>query len=435
MLDSKAAFKARALEIGVADAELNRLSLLNLDSFGTLAYGCSYVPGQADDQPLTALIEKVCNSQPAPEDRLPVIRRLFFESYTLANADLRSRVDRKDDEQPRKLAQAERAARHKDQQARLTGLELTGELEPSNALVDLVFQMLEENQLRYIRWEQCTKRDQELLGIKHDPLWKPGSDGVVREVKQKTETLADTSSDLCLKYCLQRRSLALDQARLIDYDKMERWSRTMLEAYAALPIDGYKKVSLDQIQRADLELFKYLMKNSREGIRPAGGVAPLEAILDRAITAAEIRLLLAPLPAGSSSGTKRKHDEAEEDMSAGKLRGSVDEVTKLKRTIENLTGQVRNLKGRGSKPPSSSGKGKGPGRGGKGLMTRAFRSSVKMPAELMGQNPMTDSGEPICYSYNLNGCPDAAPGQRCTKGWHVCTKPGCQAVHSQRNHK
>ena len=195
--------------------------------------------------------------------------------------------------------------------------------------------MLEENQLRYIRWEQCTKRDQELLGIRHDPLWKPGADGVVREVRQKEEALADTSSDLHLKYCLQRRSLALDQARIIDYEKMERWSRTMLEAYSALPIDGYKKVSLDQIQRADLELFKFLMKHSREGIRPSGGVAPLEAILDRAITSAEIRLRLAPLPAGSGSGIKRKHDDLEPET-ANKAKHSPDDIAKLKRTIENL---------------------------------------------------------------------------------------------------
>ena len=435
MLDSAAAFKDRAASIGVTAAELARLEVLNLDTFGKLAYGCSYVPGQADDQPLLTLRERVCEAAPPPEERVPVIRRLFFESYTLANADLRSRVDRKDDEQPRKLAQAERAARHKDQQVRLAGLELVGELEPSHSLVDLVFHMLEENQLRHIRWEQCTKRDQELLGIRHDPLWKPGADGVVREVRQKEEALADTSSDLHLKHCLQRRSLALDQARIIDYEKMERWSRTMLEAYSALPIDGYKKVSLDQIQRADLELFKFLMKHSREGIRPSGGVAPLEAILDRAITSAEIRLRLAPLPAGSGSGIKRKHDDLEPET-ANKAKHSPDDIAKLKRTIENLTGQVRNLKSRGSSKQPPTGKGnKGLGRGSKGMMGRSYKSTVKMPPELVGQSPMTDQGEPICYSYNLDGCNEAAPGQRCPKGWHVCTRPGCQAVHSQRNHK
>ena len=39
--------------------------------------------------------------------------------------------------------------------------------------------MLEEDQLRYARWEECTKWGQELMGVKSDPVWKPDSAGVV----------------------------------------------------------------------------------------------------------------------------------------------------------------------------------------------------------------------------------------------------------------
>lgn len=77
----------------------------------------------------------------------------------MANADLRSRIEQWEGDPSRKLAQAERSSRYADQVARLTGLDLAGELEPSHALVDLVFQMVEENQMKYIRWEQCAKRD------------------------------------------------------------------------------------------------------------------------------------------------------------------------------------------------------------------------------------------------------------------------------------
>jgi hypothetical protein len=44
-----------------------------------------------------------------PEERMPIVRRLFFESYTLAAADLRARVDRRDEDAPRKLALPERS--------------------------------------------------------------------------------------------------------------------------------------------------------------------------------------------------------------------------------------------------------------------------------------------------------------------------------------
>ncbi len=134
-------------------------------TFGKFAFAANYTPGQADETPLLRLMARICGADPAPADRVPLVRRLFFESYTLAAADLRSRLEKREDDQLRKLAQAERAARYTAQTNRLTGLDLVGEVERSHALVDLVFQLVEENQLKYIRWEQCTKRDQELMGL------------------------------------------------------------------------------------------------------------------------------------------------------------------------------------------------------------------------------------------------------------------------------
>ena len=86
-----------------------------------MEFGCNYVPGQADDRAVLTLAAEVCGA---------VIRRLIIEAYTLTAADLRVRVERKNDETPRKLAQAERSPRYADQVARLKGLELRGELEP-----------------------------------------------------------------------------------------------------------------------------------------------------------------------------------------------------------------------------------------------------------------------------------------------------------------
>ena len=415
MLDSSAVFTARAGEIGLNEDEVNQLRALNLDTFGKFAFACNYVPGQADESPLIRLVSRVCSASPPPEDRVPLVRRLFFESYTLAAADLRSRLDKKEGDEPRKLAQAERASRHTAQVARLRGLDLVGELEPSHALVDVVFQMLEDNQLKYIRWEQCTKRDQELMGIKSDPTWKPDSQGIIREVRVREEMKADTSTDLRLKYALQRRSLALDQARLAEYEKMEKWSQVLLEAYAAPALDHYRKVSIEQVQHADMELFKFLIRDTRGGIKPSGGVAPFDVSLDRALVAPEIRLHLQPLQ--GSSGKKRSELE-DDDKSSDKKKSKTSETEKLKKTIENLQGQLRNIQKGGKK---------GRGKGGKGT-----RSDIKMPAELLGQSPTTSSGEPICYSYNLGGCKSAKAGEKCSKGWHVCTR--CQQPQSQRHH-
>lgn len=113
----------------------------------------------------------------------------------------------------------------------------------------------------------------------------------------------------------------------MDYEKFEKWSSVLLEAYSKQPADGYRKVSIEQIQDADMEMFKILVKDTRGGIRPLGGVAPIEQSLDRAITSAEVRLHLQPLPAGS--GVKRKSDAEDEDRGADDVK-----VCQRKRKVE-----------------------------------------------------------------------------------------------------
>lgn len=418
MLDSVAVFKNRALEIGLDEATLARLDVLGWNTFGKLAFASSYRPGQVDESPLITLAEQITEVSPPPLTQLPLIRRLVFESYTLAASDLKMRSERREDDTPRRLAQAERAARHDSQVSRLRGLELTGEMEPSHLLIDLVFQMSEDNQLRYVRWDQCTKRDQELMGLKSDPTWKPDSGGIVREVRVQEEVKADISSDLKLKYALQRRSLAFDQARLVDFDKFERWSQVLLEAYTASPPAGYNKVSIEQVHHADMELFKFLMKETRNGIRPIGTSVPLEDALAKAMSAPEIRLHLQPLQ-GSSSVKRKAEAEENLDNEKKKKQNQSSGEEKLRRQIQNLEEQLKNMR---------KGKGKGKGQGARSS------SSIKMPQELLGQTAVTAANEPLCFSYNCNGCSKAAAGQRCAKGWHLCTKWGCQQPHSQREH-
>jgi len=421
MLDSVAVLKNRAKELGLSDAICTRLDDLGWNTYGKLAFASNYQPGQIDETPLIKLAEEITQTRPPAPDVLPLIRRLAYESYTLTAADLRSKIDRRDEDAPRKLAQAERAARHQSQASRLPGLDLSGELEPSHLLVDLVFQMTEDNQLKYVRWEQCTKRDQELMGLKTDPTWRPDSSGIVREVKTQEEVKADVSTDLKLRYALQRRSLAFDQARIVTFDKFERWTQVLLEAYTSTPPEGYRRVSIEQIHHADMELFKFLMKETRNGIRPVGTSLPLEDALVKAVVAPEIRLHLQPLQGSSPSSAKRKNEEEQNDAAKRSKQppASSSESEKLRRQVENLQGQLKNLK---------KGKGKGKSRGGRST------SSIKMPQEILGQAAMTPDGEPICYSFNCGGCSRASAGQRCPRGWHLCSRWGCQQPHSQRDH-
>ena len=54
------------------------------------------------------------------------------------------------------------------------------------------------------------------MGLRSDPVWKPDAQGIIRESKVQEVLKADYKTDLQLKFVLQRRSLALDQTRLVD---------------------------------------------------------------------------------------------------------------------------------------------------------------------------------------------------------------------------
>lgn len=421
MLDSQADFLDRARKLGATDDEVNQLKALGYDTFGKLAFSTNYTPGQADDTSLKALAAQIVQADPCPPNRLPIVRRLFFESFTLAAADMQLRVERKDDSIPRKLANAERSARYEDQRRRLSGIDISGELEPSNSLIDIVYHMTEEDQLRYVRWEECTKRDQELMGIKSDPVWKPDANGLIRETKVMEVLKAETDTDLKLRTALQRRSLSFDQSRLVDYNVFERWTQIMMEAYSTPPPEGYLKVTVEQLHRADLQLFKCMMRETRSGIKTIGGTKPVEDALKKAMDSTEVRLHLQPL----QGSLKRKADAINDEEK--KQKGQSD-VAKMQKTIENLQGQVKNLRNANLGSASNPG---GKGKKGKG---KSKTNLIRMPAQLIGMSPTTQQGDPCCFDYNLKGCSKAKAGERCPKGWHVCMRHGCFKEHPQYEH-
>ena len=105
-------------------------------------------------------------------------------------AELKGKIERKEDEAPRKMPQPERTARLEQQKARLAGLALNGVNEPSNGLIDLIAQQKADDVLRYVDLDLCISRETELRSS------KPG------------KAKADTSTDMLVKQAQVRRALA-----------------------------------------------------------------------------------------------------------------------------------------------------------------------------------------------------------------------------------
>ena len=143
----------------------------------------------------------------------------------MALVDMRSRTERTDEDPPRKLQLPERVERMRLLKLRYPGLLISGEVEFSYSLLDKVLDQYEKNELRFIDLSDCTRRDQELDGLKKDERMKidikPGE-----HLKVSTDGVTPTANlatDLEIRNAFVRRALAYDAGGLITYTCMEQW--------------------------------------------------------------------------------------------------------------------------------------------------------------------------------------------------------------------
>jgi hypothetical protein len=432
-LDSQAVFEERVNALGLRE-HLEKFRELGWTTYGSLAFATSFVPGQAEDERfLVDIVEAGLGSR--THNHKGALRRLFFESYTLAAADLKRKVEVTTDDAPRKIPAAERQERRERVANRLVGVTLRGELDVSNRLLDLIVSIHEENTLRYIAWQDCTKREMELNGQKRDLYWAADSHGILKEKSLVKSDPADLSSDLRIAFALRRRGLAFEMADIMSYETHEKLTDQLLAAYMKDPLPGYARVSVNQLVRADQEVFRQLATRTAFGIKRVGTEKrPCDESLPLVLNDPDVRQALANLPGRADH--KRKQDDhlsdqdSDLDTRGKKRKTKAQRMSDLRGRIEGLKAQLNmtdhpaSWKNIAARNYDNLAKGKGKGRG------------VRMPVNLIGKHSMTSDGKRICFAFNLpGGCSAAAPGKECPKGLHVCMEPGCYKPHSVLQHQ
>jgi hypothetical protein len=216
-------------------------------------------------------------------------------------------------------------------------------------------------------------------------------------------------------WALQRRGLAYDQADLIRWETHEAWLREMFSHLTRSAPPGFMSPSLQQVLRADRELFVKMGEASRGGITAcASGVLPLDEAMKVLMNSASVQFHFLPLPSGGgvSRGQQQVFSDqtgAENSQFTGRRSSSGDDDGKFRK-----------------RPRKGDGKGKKGFVGGKGIPA--------MPNELKGMWFKTGDGKRICFAYNMrSGCSN--PDNNCPKGVHVCCKPRCGKNHSLKDHR
>ena len=395
IVDSKAAFKARAISFGITEAQVAALEAQDLATFAAFAFLGPYNPNSPDDAGLKASLTDILGAEPSAGG-MAKFRRVQFESYTQMLADTKARLERTDDTVARRMPAPERAARHKDQIRRLVSVQITQDNEPSHNLLDLAQQMVEDQLIKHISLDKCTSRVLELRGLK-------GSDA-----------LADISSDYKLRQAFLRRSLAFDQAALIGFDTHERWVNSLFGAVARPPPLNHNSVSWEQVFEADRELFYFLGEECRDGVGlSSSGTKIVEDAMKRLMVDIRVTFLLTPTMGGSSSSAAKRTLVA----AAGVPAVSKSAAKRARKAAAAALGNT--VAARGAPLVAPKGKGKGKGKG---------KDRPSLPPGLEGCWSNVD-GENVCMDFQFGRCSEVAAGQKCSKGLRKCCIPRCKGLH------
>lgn len=393
--DSSAVFEARALQMGMERAVLEKLQDKGYKTMALFAFSCNYAPGAASDRPLVDMVKDALGRD-ATALEMSIMRRLFSESYANVAADIKSQVEQTDETATRKLAPAERAERLREQQNRLKGLSIRGHYEPGDTLVDKFCNCYESDRLVYVEWSACISREFELSNnVKKDTSLSFSGDGTLKLSKHDKPDPAQTSSEIQVRYCLVRRGLAMEQANVMSYENHDRWTELLMETRMSEPPLGYQKVSMKQLEQADKKFFTLLSEHTRSGIKATPAGRPCDLSFDACFNATEVRHLLQPrmaqnaaIPNANPSGFK-----------------------------PNIVKEDDAFKRRKLGP-----KGKGGGK------ADTFQ---RVPVELLklGGVASTSKGNRICFGFNLKTCNAQAKQQKCDRGLHLCCVKNCFKPH------
>lgn len=383
LVDSTAAFAAHIEAVDPGGTLKALLDGQGLKTFSQLAFAAGTPQSPLTEDNFKAFATELNGGEDLSIANLAKLKRLHFESQTLVVAHLKSQVTVDPSEGVRKLPAAEKEARLQEQKGRLVGLQIRGETQPSYSLVDLVANIAETNNIVWLPPSKCTKRDAEIqMTLKEKPQTVTVENHTLKLAAQPSELKADIGNELQFQWAMQRRGFAYDQCRLINHETHERWLQHLLQHLTRDVPVGFAKVGIEQLLRADKEIFTLMAQEIVGSLKPqAGGVLPMDDKLKTLMFDPRITQHLLPLPKGQSKVVEVASSSADK---------ADDPVRK------------------GPKPKKKA--------------KASPAAKAKCPEELKSFDQFDKNGTPICWSFNLGGCKEPVNNGRCKKGAHVCMK-------------
>ena len=394
LAESEAHFAERAKEYALPDPLFQLLHDAGIKTLGSLAFAFSRPGQEFSENDFEQWVKDLTGAAAPPNiGAMAALRRLHFESEVVVTASLKAMVEQPSDSQTAKtIPYAERVVRMDRLKATLQGIVIEGHSEPSQALLDECCQQYDQRILRYMEPAKCTSRQSEVLSNKVEKKLKLNTNNMTLQ-ETKTVPDADSSTAFSLMQCFRRRGLAYDFAQLISFRAHEKYVDTLFKHLSAEPPPNYVATSVNQLLRADREVFLFMSQHCKD-IRPdVAGKRPLDDMLLEALKDYHTAFHLMPLP--KDYGYQPWRRETGEHGSS---------------TFDQMH--------------------KGKGQKGKGKSKHKSGGSSMAPRGMVGCVGRDAKGRNLCFDFNLNECKAAAVGGACKKGRHVCFKAHCFKAHA-----
>ena len=245
--------------------------------------------------------------------------------------------------------------------------------------------MAEEQSVYYVDLALCTSRETEVNMLKKEPALEFTSDGAIRLSKKHPEASADTTGELRVRLCMQRRAWTFQIANIATFVTLDSFIAKLFALLTKKPIAGYKVVSLAQIIAADQALWQKVSQETRGEILTSGDPKPIDQAVQSFMDAAEVTYHLLPMRDGPKSDPRIKDP-------------------KPKKNPKNPNPRDRRPAGEDRDPKTLK---------------------IDIPDGCTVKN---DSNQNICFAFNRKACP--VRGFKCRRGIHVCWKKGCFGKHA-----
>ena len=112
-------------------------------------------------------------------------------------------------------------ARLEKQREDLVGVVISQDNEPSHALVDKIFQQLDDGCVVWTPWEQLSSRAKETQSAKKNLTFRLDCAGNLTATQREELSEVSLSGDIRVRQALQRRAFAYDLSKMISYGVLE----------------------------------------------------------------------------------------------------------------------------------------------------------------------------------------------------------------------